>query len=503
MSLGFSTDKGIEKQLSKMMKQFEHNKFILEDFGLMKPSKGGSHIWNRHCLDLNNGSVIDGFSVEGKKRGARPHLFILDDPEYYDDGSESRSSVLHEQFNKVLFKEIIPMLRPGCSLAWIGTVINMRSFINHACTSDDKRFRRWNRKVYTALDENKNSIWSEMWNDEALENRREEIGDAAFSSEYLNTPCSDQDRLLAIKPELNEYKVEGYEPDLYSDKRTEIVVGDKGDVSYSIRNVDKDIVECREDFSHLTRRMYRILTFDYAEGLRAHNDFSCIAITGYTSDNCMWVLDMWLGRAKRPQLIKMIYQYAYKWQVKYIGIEAVGMQKELVESVDDYLGESLSESVIFKPPVIPITYGRNHSKQNRIASLQWRFTKGKIKYPSHLRNTFAISNLYDQTNDFTMDLAFLRHDDAIDTVGMSQYMLKNRGVKTDDTVPMMSAIDKLSSGRHTELGVNLASSIDLNTLTEEELGRIIAGNITNTNKNRLSRPRAIGGGNRSRMRLRR
>jgi hypothetical protein len=181
MSLGFSTDKGIEKQLSKMMKQFEHNKFILEDFGLMKPSKGGSHIWNRHCLDLNNGSVIDGFSVEGKKRGARPHLFILDDPEYYDDGSESRSSVLHEQFNKVLFKEIIPMLRPGCSLAWIGTVINMRSFINHACTSDDKRFRRWNRKVYTALDENNNSIWSEMWNDEALENRREEIGDAAFS----------------------------------------------------------------------------------------------------------------------------------------------------------------------------------------------------------------------------------------------------------------------------------------------------------------------------------
>ncbi|KKK88637.1 hypothetical protein LCGC14_2741110, partial [marine sediment metagenome] len=74
MSLGLATDKLVEERFDKLIQQFTQNELILQDFGEIRPPRGRS-IWNHHYLSLNNGAIIKGLSVMGKKRGGRPRLF--------------------------------------------------------------------------------------------------------------------------------------------------------------------------------------------------------------------------------------------------------------------------------------------------------------------------------------------------------------------------------------------------------------------------------------------
>ena len=89
MTVGLSTDRQVEERFDKLIQQFVENELILEDFGEMKPPRG-QKIWNHHQLSLTNGAVIKGLSVMGRKRGGRPRLFILDDPEN-DPDSDSKN----------------------------------------------------------------------------------------------------------------------------------------------------------------------------------------------------------------------------------------------------------------------------------------------------------------------------------------------------------------------------------------------------------------------------
>ena len=215
MTLGLATDRLVEERFDILIQQFVENELILQDFGEMKPPRGRK-IWNHHQLSLTNGAIIKGLSVMGKKRGGRPRLFILDDPENDPDSdSQAAAQIVIEKFEMILFHQIIPMLESGSSIFWIGTLINRRSFLYHATSSDDSRFDFWNRRVLKAIAYGKDDpkkvyvLWPEKWSKEILEARRDEIGPSAFASEYCNEPISPQDRILVIDPRKNEYSVEG------------------------------------------------------------------------------------------------------------------------------------------------------------------------------------------------------------------------------------------------------------------------------------------------------
>lgn len=152
MSLGLATDRLVEERFDKLIQQFVENELILQDFGEMKPPRG-QKIWNHHQLSLRNGSIIKGQSVMGRKRGGRPRLYILDDPENDPDSeSQAAAQAVIEKFEIILFRQIIPMLESGSSIFWVGTLINRRSFLYHATSIDgDPRFDFWNRKVLKAI----------------------------------------------------------------------------------------------------------------------------------------------------------------------------------------------------------------------------------------------------------------------------------------------------------------------------------------------------------------
>jgi len=472
MTLGLATDRLVEERFDKLIQQFTENELILQDFGEMKPPRGRK-IWNHHQLSLVNGAIIKGLSVMGKKRGGRPRLFILDDPENDPDSdSQAAAQVLVEKFEMIMFRQVIPMLESGSSIFWVGTLINRRSFLYHAVAGDDPRFNFWNRKTLKAIAYDKPNegdvsvLWPEKWSQEVLEARKAEIGDSAFAAEYLNEPISAQDRILIIDPRKNEYTVEGE-----FDWKNPLT--HTGNIKWSERFMEpgrRVYKDYEKPFRELVLPMYRILLFDYGSGLSQYNDYSCILILGFDTTNTLWILDMWLGRGKDATLLRLIYEYGLAWRPRVLGIEAVSIQMSFAEAVKEYIEEMESKiSQPWRARVFPITYPARVTKSNRISGMEWRFRPGRIKYPAHLAGKWPFDQLYQQTEDYTPDLALLPHDDAIDTLSMCQYVVKNRGGKFTKEKGKLSLLERIRRNLPVVKGMPLLSGVDSSEITGEML----------------------------------
>lgn len=472
MSIGQATDRLVEERFDKLIQQFIENELILQDFGEMKPPRGRK-IWNHHQLSLMNGAIIKGLSVMGKKRGGRPRLFILDDPENDPDSeSQAAAQVVIEKFEMIMFRQIIPMLESGSSIFWIGTLINRKSFLYHAVEGDDPRFNFWNRIVLKAIAYDKDDpkkadvLWPEKWPQDFLEAERASIGPSAFASEFCNEPVSAQDRILVIDPRKNEYSVEG-EFDWNNPLAHTGLIKWSERFMEPGRRVYKDF---DKPFRELVLPMYRILLFDYGSGMSQYNDYSCIAILGFDTSNTLWILDMWLGRAKDATLLRLIYEKGLAWRPRVLGIEAVSIQMSFAEAVKEYIEEMESKiSTPWRARVFPITYPARVSKSQRISGMEWRYRPGRIKYPAHLAGKWPFDQLYQQTEDFTPDLALLPHDDAIDTLSMSQYVVKNRGGQFVKEKGKPSLLERIRRNLPIVRGTPLLSGISSAEVTSEML----------------------------------
>ena len=476
MTLGLATDRLTEERFDKLMVQFDKNELIRQDFGNMHPPRGQG-IWNHHCLSLANGAVIKGLSVMGKKRGGRPRLFILDDPENDPDSdSQAAAQAVVEKFEMIMFRQIIPMLESGSSIYWVGTLINRRSFLYHATTGDDSRFDFWNRRVLKAIEYDKDDpkkvyvLWPEKWSRKVLEARREEIGPSAFASEYCNEPVSAQERILVIDPRKNEYSVEGE----FDWKNP---LAHMGNIKWSERFMEpgrRVYKEFEKPFKELVSPMFRVLLYDHGQGLGQYNDYSCIMILGFDTSNTLWVLDMWLGRAKDATLLRLIYEYGLAWRPRVLGIEAVSIQMSFAEAVREYIDEMESKiDTPWRARIFPITYPARVTKQQRIAGMEWRYPPGKIKYPAHLAGKWPFDQLYQQTEDFTMDLALLPHDDGIDTLSMCQYVVKNKGGKFMKEQGKPSLLERIRRMLPAVKGMPILSGVPTSELTDEMLDILV------------------------------
>jgi len=478
--LSLATDKQIEERFDTIIKQYTENPYILEDFGNMQPPRGKG-IWNHHHLQLLNGSKLVGYSVTGRKRGARPDLFILDDPEFDVSGTTGSATLLIDQFETFLFRQVIPMLEDGSAIFWVGTMISRRSFLYHACHGDDSRFNFWNRKVLRARTDTSGNrtpklLWDVKWSKDILAAREAEIGSAAFAAEYLNAPSSEQAKVLTIDPTKNEYYVDPDFPVKPFDPASRVY--------YNVYDThSEEWVAQVKPASELFGQMYRVITFDPARGLTSHHDYSCLAVMGVDSNNCVWLLDMWMGRDNEGALLATIYKYIRKWNPRAVGVESVGMQIQLVDAMKDYLQKVGDETRA--PRIVPINYKsttRAEPKAARIATLEWRFEQGKMKYPSHRSGSWPIKQLYQQTSDFTYDLALLSFDDAIDSVAMINYIIHGRGSKEHTPLPDKTPLQLMKSGQMHISGIPIISGLATEEIDSDLLDILVDKTYAKTYK---------------------
>ena len=169
--------------LRKIKREFETNRDIIEYFHDLKSEK-----WTEGHLILSNGVNIRARGAGGQIRGFRPDCIICDDLET-DDSVTSEEQ--RKKLKDWLFKACLNTLIPGGQFIIIGTIIHPLSVLADLLSIDNN----WEKKKYQAYigdQKEGNELWGELWSHEKLQQRKREIGSWAFSSEFMNSPISDE-----------------------------------------------------------------------------------------------------------------------------------------------------------------------------------------------------------------------------------------------------------------------------------------------------------------------
>lgn len=170
--------------LRKIKRELEQNQRIKAYFGEMRSDK-----WSESHIILKNGVNIRARGAGGQIRGFRPDAVICDDIET-DEGvrSEEQRKLLKDW----LFKACLNTLIPEGQFIIIGTIIHPLSVLADLLSIDNG----WTKKKYQAYIDAKqeagHELWGELWSHDKLQKRKREIGSFAFSSEFMNSPISDE-----------------------------------------------------------------------------------------------------------------------------------------------------------------------------------------------------------------------------------------------------------------------------------------------------------------------
>jgi hypothetical protein len=117
-------------------------------------------------------------------------------------------------------------------------------------------------------------------------------------------------------------------------------------------------------------------------------------------------------------------------------------------------------------------------KTSKIGGLTLRFEYGKIKLPFANRNTPHWRHLFEQIEGFNPDVedGGLQNDDHLDTVSMSQFVIKGRPSKRgEEKSQPEAALARLLEGEtHDSHGTPLAYFVDFSTLTVEDFGKVLS-----------------------------
>lgn len=179
--------------LQKIKTEIETNEAITSDFGELT-----GDVWRENFLSFRNGTALRAFGSGAAVRGVtyrqfRPDLIICDD--ILKDES-ARTFTQRQKVYEWFLRAVLPLGQD------IFTII-----VNTIFHSDDlpsrllKRIAQgelqgWAGLRFQAITPTGESLWSGYWSKAKLEAKRRELGSSAFSTEYMNEPVSDEERVF-------------------------------------------------------------------------------------------------------------------------------------------------------------------------------------------------------------------------------------------------------------------------------------------------------------------
>lgn len=473
-------DFGID-EMDLLKFQFEENERIIEDFGPQRTGHGLG-VWNNHLLRTQSRAAVKMFSMDGRIRSIRPDLVFIDDVEYDEDYKKSARETTADITTKVL-KVIVSAMEAKSKVCLLGTMLSKQSFLYFVvCTEDDPRFQsaekggKWFKINIPGVDTHGHNAWGAKYTKEHLAERRLLLGDSIFRTEFMGDPVSEEDAPFVIRPDLHEYTFP-------TSEAAERVVENPyaTDVSVTYHAVKDDglkrsTVPVTVPFREKIDDLRKVLAIDYASGMTAAHDYSSIVVGGLDDEDNLWVLDAWFGRVRSTRLAQLAWEYALRWRVSGIAVEAIGAQEEIVRLVRE-TGYSLTQgSNSWLPAVIPLKYPGKLSKGDRISNaLERRFNQGRIKLPGQRSNSGAMYELYHQIRNFTPDLRSLQFDDLVDSLAMIQIASKGHLPTLKGAPAAVTVIERLRAGERFLPGTDipLATMVPFETLPMDVLSVIM------------------------------
>lgn len=474
--------------------------------GRIAPRRGEGSFSTEH-MRLTNGSWVRLISAQSKQRGGRPRRYRLDDPEY-DPKAATSMSVLRQYMEELLFKVVIPMVtRPDTGVDWIGTYVSKRHYLWHAMQVEetpqgerakDPRFNRWSRLHVPAVIDTPDgqvSCWRTMWpatradrlqlaikdkrylEGTSLEEIREDVGSAIFNSEFLGRPGDVEDSFFQVDLDSKGRHAwwfedcDGLEETTPRISKTLICWHETKKGVTSLRKVPL------EEFLQHHVRTFITLDTSYTSG--PDSDYKVAAVQAITNNNDLFVLDLWAKQCVEDRLVRAAFKMCDKWGVPSLHPEVVKESVSLFNTLyhivstraEDMAGTSML------PAVRPIKVGMIEKTAKIAGGLYFRFDHSKIKLPVWRRGDRIWRMLFNQIEEFNpeADDGGLQHDDCLDVVAMSQFVLKGRLSKAPPQQEEEKSLkDRLVDGdfRRPD-GSHAGHGLDLALLTYQDVQDIL------------------------------
>lgn len=488
----------------RIREQFMGNERINDDFGpecrngRLTPRRGEAPFGDSY-MQIGNGSYLKCVSSESKLRGLRPARFKLDDPEF-DEKAATSMSLVREYMDTLLFRVALPMVMRGISkLHWTATFVSKRHYAWHAMSVDDAgraldpRFDNWDRMLIRSeydVGGEPRSCWPEMWpitredrdrraqtnprlrQAVSLEEIKEILGYSAYAAEYLGKPGAGDEVYF---PELEETRhgywiesVDGLSDQAPGASEDQICWNTHKDGIWQLKKLPL------RAFLSQTRQFMTVDT-SYTSGPDSDSKVACLMAV--TPENELFVLDLWAEQCQQQILVQQTLRMSDLWRCRSVHVEAIlegnSVWNELTSLVNQRAREAMG--VEHLPGIVKLNPGRMR-KEDKIAGLSWRFRQGMIKLPLRRRNEKPWRDLFNQIQEFNPEAANggLQHDDELDCVAMSMFILKGRvrdwqGGRAEEKV--RDPLELLRNGEVTDetTGLPNAMRLDWSKVTVSEV----------------------------------
>jgi hypothetical protein len=481
----------------KIRDQCYNNSRLNDDFG---PEYGGPLRPHKHenstgveRFFLRNKSWFQPISVEGRQRGMRPRRYRLDDPEHDEKASTSMVNI-RENMDRLINRVIGPMvLQYGRGVDWTFTHVSKRHYAWHVMAVDmtpsgpvarDPRFGFWARYEIRQLRNNPEtgkpeSCWPHMWPLDSEERERlglpddtptiaevrERLGERAWLAEYQGQPGDSEERcfpLIAEKPDDFSFRFSEVDEPLQDDPWSSSAT-----IHFRTKTSDA-ITENSVPLRELLRRgnLFACSDYSYTSG-PASDSKTCVVMLHDPITNVLFVLDLWAAQCGKDKAIRECFTLCSRWRVPVLYIEAIkGSITFYNEMVDIVRTKGPSHFGLSHFPAIKPLKPGTEEKTQKIESLSFRFLHLLIKFPLFSRDSNPpLRQLLAQIEGFNPESANggLEHDDLIDTVAMSKFVLKLRRTKVTSDTPLHQRplVQRLLAGEvHDARGVPLGLGID-------------------------------------------
>lgn len=191
-----------EQRTSDIYKELLENERLLSDYPHMRlpdPEAYRKKFTKRTTVDfiVEGGMRVAGAgageSLRGRKSGhERPSLIIVDDLENDESVMTAyQRQKLHSWFTKALLNLPGPK---GAQVIVIGTILHFDSLLSWLLKPEQGRV--WKQRLFRAIKDDGEPLWPQVWPLERLEEKRIEVGEYAFASEFMNQPVPPGQRLF-------------------------------------------------------------------------------------------------------------------------------------------------------------------------------------------------------------------------------------------------------------------------------------------------------------------
>ena len=246
---------------------------------------------------------------------------------------------------------------------------------------------------------------------------------------------------------------------------------------------DKEGEKQSETLSNfLSSRVRTFITCDTSYTNTKDSDYKVATLMGYEPITAtLFVLDSWAGQTKESVLIQKAFQMAQRWGCGSIHPEVVKQSFSLYATMQSIVQQRAVEmaGVDSLPRIVALKVGQM-DKSSKINALGFRFEHGLIKMPLRRRYDKPWNMLFNQIEEFNPDASNggLQHDDIIDTVAMSMFIVKGRqyAPKTDNEP--VDVWEKIRSGttRDPQTGINYVESLDPTKLSPQQISELFDAN---------------------------